>query len=205
MVRDDFVDLINEEGSGSELPEDEGTLATVIKDDDLTIGDDFATVGEKKVIESESFVLKLFEKDGIVDSIEIECRCGRTARIQLEYKVPDIEGGEEVTKIVPDAEITDSKASITDIPSEPEFIDKSGESIADESKKTDNDQSGNVEKAETSPGELISNSDQSTDTDDTDEFQDGLQTTVISSQNEEEKPRIIEPVQKKPDDAETSQ
>jgi len=95
MPKDEFTDLLDfgeerdENGTG-----DEGTLATVIKNEQLTVDDEIALVTDKKVIESETFTLKLFQKDGIIDSIEIECKCGRTARIQLEYQRTSIDDEE---------------------------------------------------------------------------------------------------------------
>lgn len=205
MVRDDFVDLINAGGSSSESLEDEGTLATVIKDDDLTVGDDRAMVGEKKVIESESFVLKLYEKDGVVDSIDIECKCGKTARIQLEYKNPAEENIEEVIGNTDEAEVAENEALITETSSEPKTVEESGESATGDFKETDDVQSGDVQTAAITPGESDSNADRSNDTEDTNEFQDGLPASVISTQNKEEKLKIIEPAQEKPDDAENTQ
>ena len=200
MIRDDFVDLINAEGSDGDLLEEEGTLATVIKDDDLTLGDDRATVGEKKVIESASFILKLYEKDSVVDSIDIECKCGRTARVQLEYKKPVKEDEEGVIENTAETEVTKSDTLIADMPSEPETVEETGEL-----KETDEVHSGDVKETAVLPGEPESKSDSSNDTEDTDEFQDGLHASVITTQNKEVKAKIIEPVQKKPDDTDNIQ
>ena len=200
MIRDDFVDLINAEGSDSNLLEEEGTLATVIKDDDLTVGDDRAMVGEKKIIESASFILKLHEKDSVVDSIDIECRCGRTARVQLEYKKLVKEDEEEVIENTAETEVTKGDTLIADTPTEPKTVEETGEL-----KETDDEHGGDVEETAVMPGEPESKSDHSNDTEDTDEFQDGLHASVITTQNKEVKSKIIEPVQKKPDDADNIQ
>jgi len=85
MVKDEFVDLLNI-GREKEPSEGEGTVATIIKDNDLTVSGTTAVTGESEIIENESFVLKLHKKGDVLDAIEIECRCGRTATIQLQYE-----------------------------------------------------------------------------------------------------------------------
>ena len=90
MPKDDFTDLLsfgNEDENA--IPEDEGTLATVIKNDELSLDDGEALVTDQKVIESEIFKLRLFKKENVIDSIEIECRCGKSAVVQLEYEQPE--------------------------------------------------------------------------------------------------------------------
>jgi len=86
MAKDDFIDLLDFSAEEDKNTEDtEGTLATIIKERELAVDDNTMLVSEHKVIESESFILRLYKKDDVIDSIEIECRCGRTARVQLDY------------------------------------------------------------------------------------------------------------------------
>ncbi len=113
MPKDDFIDLFDA-GSEEEQIEDEGTLATVIKNDELAVEDRIELVTEHKVIESDSFKLKLFMKEGVVDSIGIECRCGRSANIQLDYKKPSngddtvqIDQGPEIIREITEKDLPD--------------------------------------------------------------------------------------------------
>ena len=87
MTKDDFVDILDVRG-GKKSSEDEGTVATIIKDGDLSLSGTESVNGEAEVVESESFVLKIYKKGDVVDKIEIECRCGRTSAIQLHYYNP---------------------------------------------------------------------------------------------------------------------
>lgn len=91
MSSDKFIDLLELGSEDEEESEDEGTLDTVIKKDKLSESEENAVIGEKKVVESDSFILKLYQKEDFIDSIDIECKCGNSAHIQLEYKHPELD------------------------------------------------------------------------------------------------------------------
>ena len=110
-----------------------------------------------------------------------------------------------MTEIASETDITGSEKLNSEIPPEAETFENIEGRVAGEPMESDDAQSERAKEAEASPEEPISNSDQLSDTEDTDEFQDGLQTSVISSQDVGEKPKIIEPAQVKPDDANDSQ
>lgn len=177
MPREEFIDIINLEADSKNIDEDEGTLATVIKGDELTLKEERQSVGEKKIIESESFTLKLFEKDGSVDSIEIECRCGRSARIQLEYKQAAEDNEDDLLGSLDENHAEVLHRSGEPVPAQVENTEEAPEP-GDAGPVTDTNSDTPVdESAETN--DVI-------EEEENEEFQDGLNAPVISAKPEED-------------------
>ncbi|KPK95524.1 hypothetical protein AMJ80_05035, partial [bacterium SM23_31] len=152
---------------------------TIIKNEETTFDDDTAVVGEKMVVESEAFVLKLYKKDGVIDSIDIECRCGRKAKIQLEYEKYSPYDDDEI-------DISESE-------------DEAGavqQSAADESHDKETEagiESTEAEKDDETLQETLSDSDVEPDSvqdannaEDNEEFQEGIPAPKIPEQPDPE-------------------
>ncbi len=180
MAKDDFVDIFDF-GTDDRDDDEEGTLKSVIKNDELTVKDDIELVGQKQVIESESFILKLFKKDGVIDNIEIECKCGRTATIQLEYQKQsdddDDRDGMPLQNIAPEnieetSYNSNEDYSSTGVESENVMAnpDSDNESLTD--------QSADVKEEEVDIGPMQS--------EDSEEFQEGIQADIVSIKEDSE-------------------
>ena len=151
--------------------DEEGTLKSVIKNDELTVKENIELVGQKQVIESESFILKLFKKDGVIDNIEIECKCCRTATVQLEYqKQSDDDNDRDGIPL----------QSIA-----PENIEETSYN-SDEDYSSTGIESGNVIA---NPDSIIQYKESLTDqlqSEESEEFQEGLQADILSTKEDSE-------------------
>ncbi|MFC1553182.1 hypothetical protein ACFL7D_00975 [candidate division KSB1 bacterium] len=85
MANDNFIDLLDISATDPESIDNEGSLERLIPDEDITVEDSQELLGQKDTIEGESFTIKVYKKDNVIDSIDIECACGKTAKIQLDY------------------------------------------------------------------------------------------------------------------------
>lgn len=179
MAKDEFVDLFDFGKGKKGGSEEEGTLATIIKGEETTVDDDTAVVGEKTVVESEAFVLKLYKKDGVIDSIDIECRCGRKANIQLEYEKYSRYDDDEID--ISDIEIN------ADTPRQTVIDESHDEEIKAEGVDAVAEQ--DVKDVPETPSEVDTVPDSIQDADNADgdnEFREGLQAPEIPEQSNPE-------------------
>jgi len=180
MAKNEFVDLFDFGKDKKDGSEEEGTLATIIKSEETTVDEDTAIVGEKMIVESEAFVLKLYKKDGVIDSIDIECRCGRKAKIQLEYEKYSRYDDDEV-----DISDSEDKADTTQQKaideSHEKEIDAEGVDAAAEQDAKAVPETPSEDEPDTETGSI-----QDADNADDEEFQEGLLAPEIPEQSNPE-------------------
>ena len=82
----DFVELRAGGGRGSE-PQPRRVLPPVIRREQVVLGPP-RKVGGKEVPPPEEPVLRVHQKDGVVEEIEVICPCGRAIRIKCDYDEP---------------------------------------------------------------------------------------------------------------------
>ena len=181
MAKDDFVDIFDF-GIDDKDDDEEGTLKSVIKNDELTVKDDIELVGQKQVIESESFILKLFKKDGVIDTIDIECKCGRTATIQLEYQkqLDEDDNRDEL----PLESVASENIEETSYNSDEDYSStdaESGNVVAnpDSINESLTDQSAHVTEEEVVDTDSMQS-------EESEEFQEGLQADILSTKEDSE-------------------
>ncbi len=85
MANEEFIDLLDFT-SEKPLHDEDESLSTVIRDDETDHLEQKEQIGERKVIEEEEFTIKLYKKENYIDKIEIDCKCGKSTTINLEYE-----------------------------------------------------------------------------------------------------------------------
>lgn len=95
MINEDFIDIL--EFSEEKQPhDDDETLNPVLKEDEFLELENVEQVGEKDVLENDSFIIKIYKIDDIPNEIEIECKCGKKTSIKLNYNAESTDAASEV-------------------------------------------------------------------------------------------------------------
>lgn len=102
MINEEFIDILD--FTGEKFPhDDDETLNSVLKDDEFQDLDTVSSVGEKEVVKNDQFVINLIKKDGEIDEIEIECKCGNKTTIKLNYEGSLVGNSDADSSIEPEA------------------------------------------------------------------------------------------------------
>lgn len=88
MAKEKFIDILDYTADDKKHEDDEN-LDLVLKDEDIENIDNVEQIGEKKVLESDDFIINIYQKEDYIDKIEVECKCGKITSFKMDYHDAD--------------------------------------------------------------------------------------------------------------------